>query len=80
MRTVHNSSRPSAGGGGGCLLQGDACSGGVPAPRRVVPAWGGGVSAVGGAWSRGCLLPGGGGGIPACTEADSPCEQNDRQV
>ena len=41
------------------------------------------------AWSRGGdwgLVPGGvlpgpgGDGIPACTEADPPCEQNDRQV
>ena len=34
--------------------------------------------------SRGCVcFPGGvhpGGGIPACTEAHLPCEQNDRQV
>ena len=27
----------------------------------------------------GCLL-GGGGSIPACTEADPPCEQNDKQM
>ena len=40
--------------------------------------------------SGGCLFPGvsgpgrgvqsGGSAIPACTEADPPCEQNDRQV
>ena len=43
-----------------------------------------------GAWSRGCVSGPGGclirgdawfwGGVPACTEADPPCEQNDRQV
>ena len=32
----------------------------------------------GGAWSGG--MPGLGGGILACTEADLPCEQNDKQV
>ena len=47
--------------GGGC-----ACSqGGVPGPGGcLVP---GGCLLQGGAWSRG-----GGGGIPACTEADTP--------
>ena len=29
---------------------------------------------------RGGGVPGPGGGIPACTEADTPPEQNDRQV
>ena len=59
--------------GGGCLLWG-VCSRGVSAL---------GVSAPGGVCSQGgCLLPGGvcsregclllGGGIPACTEADTP--------
>ena len=46
---------------GGCLLQGVVCSGGCL-------LWG--VSG-----SRGCLLQGGvcsGGGIPGCTEADTP--------
>ena len=42
---------------------------GVPGPGEV-PALGGG----------GCLVPGHGGGFPACTEAEPPCEQNDRQV
>ena len=38
-----------------------------------------GVSALGGVCSRGVSAPGG--GIPACTEADTPpSEQNDRQV
>ena len=70
----------------------------MSAPRGV---WSGGVSAPGGVCSGmvcvcsqgglvrgGCLLPGGsglGGGIPACTEADTPPpppprEQNDKQV
>ena len=56
-------------GRGGCLLS----RGGV------LPIKGRGVSALGG-----CLLLGGvcsgGGGIPASTEADTPCEQNDKQV
>ena len=75
MRTVRSSSRLCSGGGlpgpGGCLFRGvpglgGVCSWGVP---------GSGVSAPGG-------MPGpGGGGIPACTEADPPpCEQNDRQM
>ena len=58
------------------------CSWGVSAPRGCL-LWGG-VFAPG--W---CLLPGGGVcscvcsggvGIPACTEADPPCEQNHRHV
>ena len=59
-------------------LEGCVCSGGVSAPRGcLLPGGGllpGGVSA-----SRGvCLLSG---GIPSCTEADTPPhEQNDRQV
>ena len=52
--------------GGECLQRGvsaieGVCSWGVSAPR--------GVSALGGGLLRG-------GGIPACTEADPPCEQN----
>ena len=35
----------------------------------------GGVSAPGGAWSRGVYLVPGGAGIPACTEADPPRER-----
>ena len=86
VRCVPAARRPYAGvcfPGRGCLLRGGVCSGGVCS---------GGVSALGGG---GCLLHGGaglggrgwsggvwswGGGIPACTEADPHCEQNDRQV
>ena len=59
---------------GGCLL-----GGGLSTPGGCL-LWG--VPALGG----GCLLRGGGvsalgGGIPACTEADTtPREQNDKQV
>ena len=61
---------------GGSVWSGGFCSGGVS-------AWSGGVCLVPGGvgwclvWG-GVLLPGGG-GIPACTEADplSPCEQNE---
>ena len=71
-----------AGGGRGI------CSGGMPGPVGSAPggdvcSWG---STLGGAWSGGSApggvsAPGGGGiwsggGIPACTEADPPCEQN----
>ena len=38
-----------------------------------------GVCFPGGVLPGGCVLPGGG-CIPACTEADPPREQNDRQV
>ena len=74
--------------GGGCLLPGRGkvcapggcvCSGGCL--LRECPLWL--VSALGGVCSGGCLPWGAsapGGGIPACTEADTPCEQNDRQV
>ena len=45
------------------------CPGGVSVP--------GGLLCGGCVCSRGCLLPEGlGGGSPACTEADPPCEQN----
>ena len=52
---------------GGGLVRGDVCSRGVPGP--------------GGVCFGGCLLwgvpgPQEGCGIPACTEADPPCEQN----
>ena len=49
------------------------CAGGVPGPGDggLVPR--GVPGPDGGAWSRG-------GGIPSCTEADPPCEQNDKQV
>ena len=54
----------------GCLLPGGPALGGLllgePGPRGVPGP-------------RGCLVPGRG-GIPACTEADPPREQNDRQV
>ena len=53
-------------GGGGCLVQGMSAPGGVSGP--------------GGAWSGGLPGPGEGVGIPACTEADPPCEQNHRQL
>ena len=43
----------------GCLVPGGVCSGGVPAPR-------------GGFWSWGGVCVCSGGGIPACTEADTP--------
>ena len=59
----------SASGGG---RVGGVCSRGV------------GVSALGGSAPGGGLLLEGGvsalGGIPACTETDPPCEQNDRQT
>ena len=54
----------SRGGGSGHGKGGVCSGGGVSAP-------GGGVCSQGGVCSRGCLLPGGG-GIPACTEADTP--------
>ena len=63
-------------GPGGCLFRGvpglgGVCSWGVPGSRVSAP---GGMPGPGG-------VPGpGGGGIPACTEADPPCEQNDRQM
>ena len=76
---------------GGCLLQGECLVLGVPAPEGV-PAprgvgclvWGvpgpvGGVFSwgpgLGGAWSWGDSWSRGG-GIPACTEADSPQQTN----
>ena len=59
----------SARRGGGCLPgPGGACL--VQGGAFLVP--GGFLPGPGGA----CLV--GGGGIPACTEADSPCEQNHR--
>ena len=54
--------------GGYCLVPGECLlPGGVSAPRR-------GCLLPGGAWSWGVPGPGGlgGGGIPACTEADPP--------
>ena len=56
----------SAPWGVGLLLEGGSAPGGC-----LVMGWG--------AWSQGGPAPGRG-GIPACTEADSRCEQNDRQV
>ena len=56
---------------GGCAWPGGVCSRGVPAPGGCL-LWGvllWGVSAPEGVCSRGCLLWG---GIPACTEADTP--------
>ena len=76
MCTVRNSSHLLVGGAWsprGCLLLGW-----VPGPVGVTGP--GGVPGPGGICSRGCLVPGGWGGIPACTEADPLCEQNDRQV
>ena len=55
----------------GCLVRG------VPGPVGVVPGPGGLVPG-GCAWSRGPSPVGC--GIPAFTEADPPCGQNDRQV
>ena len=55
---------------GGLLLGGSAIGG--------VFSWG---SAIGGICAGGVSAPGEGllpGGIPACTEADPPCEQNDK--
>ena len=68
MRTIRNSSH----------LPGGVCSRGVPGPV--------GVCSQGGAWSGGVCFQGGGvpglgglvqggGGIPACTEADPPWTQ-----
>ena len=47
------------------------CDGGVSAPGGD---WSRGPGSAGGAWSWGAWSQGG--GIPACTEADPPCEQN----
>ena len=59
----------------GGVNSGGVCSGGCLLPGGLL---------LGGVCSRGCLLLGGllrGGGIPACTEADTPPrEQNDKQV
>ena len=89
MHTVRNSSRlPGGAWSGGCLLLGITWFGGGG-------AWSGRVCSGGGAWffwggvvcswgvpgleEKGCLLPGGAGGvcsqgvgIPACTDADPP--------
>ena len=80
---------------GGCVSapgavcsQGGICSQGVCLLLGVCLLWGGGVCSGGrGCLLRGgvydpreCMLPEGGCGIPACTEADTTCEQNDRQV
>ena len=57
---------------GGCLLLGGVCSGGV----SIGGVCSGGVSAPRGSAPGGCLILGVsalGGGIPACTEADTPC-------
>ena len=83
MRTVHSSGRISGGGGGvgGCLLLG-----GCLLPGGM-SATGGGVCSRGGVCSQGGSVPGGvcswgggGGGIPPCTEADTPSTPVDRQT
>ena len=57
----------------GGLLQGGVCLQGVSAPGGVCVYSGGicsqGVSTLGVSAPRGCLL---GGGMPACTETDTP--------
>ena len=77
----------SRGGGGVCLVRGGwwcllgggsawsvgVCSGGWGVCG--VCSWGG-LPGPGGVCSGGVGLPGPG-GIPACTEADPPCEQNE---
>ena len=76
-------SRGGVSGPGGCLLPGGCLVWGVSAPGGVCL---GGVYALGGVCLGvstpvgGGVCSRGGGGIPACTEADPPCEQNDRQV
>ena len=57
-------SAPGGSAPGRMSVPGGVCSRGVSAPRRMSVPQGGSAS----------------GGIPACTEADPPCEQNDRQV
>ena len=76
MHTARSCSRL----GGGVV-----CSGaGVPGPVRGVPGPVGSLLVGGGVCSwvvpgtGGSLLLGG--GIPACTDADPPCGQNDRHV
>ena len=81
---------PGSGGclpvrGGGCLpgpREGCLVLGG-PGPGEVPACSGGcaclvlgGVSGLRGAWSQEGVSAWLGGGIPACTEADAPCEQN----
>ena len=68
----------ASGGGGGSAWSHGGClpglgGGDLPGLGGCLPGWG--VCLVGG----GCLpgLGRGGGGIPACTEADPPCEQNE---
>ena len=60
--------------GGGCLLRGGCLLPGGCLLLGWVSAPGGWVSVPGGVYF------GGGCGIPACTEADIPREQNDKQV
>ena len=60
----------------GCLVRGGAWSQGECLVPGGLPP--GGVPGPGGCLSWGGSAPWG--GIPACTEADSPCEQNHRQV
>ena len=57
-----------SGGGGVCLVPGGVSDpGGLPGLGGALPGRGGALSGPGGGW---CVWPGG--GIPACTEADTP--------
>ena len=84
MRSVRSGSRLGEGGvcswggvsapggvcsWGGCLLLGGSALG-VSAPGWVPGPGGGCLVPEGGAWSQRGSAPKGGGGIPACTEAD----------
>ena len=62
----------------GCLLlEGDLLGGGASFLGGLL---GRGASLEGGASLAGVVSFAGGGGIPACTEADPPCEQNHTQL
>ena len=65
----------SWGWGGGSALGVGVCFGGC----MLWGVWSGELLSQGGSgpWGEGCLVRGGGGGIPAYTEADPPHEQNE---
>ena len=74
---------PASGGGGVCSqgvsAPGGVCSRGVSVPGGICSR--GRLSALGGVCSQGGVCSGGGGGIPACTEADNPpCGLNHRRL